>query len=295
MTTTDSTARNAPLSGHPAKTVTFPNGLTASALGQGTWYLGENHTTRVEELNALQAGMDLGLTLIDTAEMYGNGASELLVGEAIASRRDETFLVSKVLPSNASLRGTVDACKASLKRLDTDRIDLYLLHWRGGYPLSATVEAFENLIQDGLIRGWGVSNFDTDDMEELLSIPGGSAVQTNQILYNLARRGPEFDLIPQSADQGMPVMAYSPLDHGELQHHPVVEDLAHNKRISAAQLAIAWVLRSAPQVFAVAKASTRPHVVANRAALDVEFSTEELARLDKVFPAPRAAQPLEML
>ena len=295
MTTTDGTSRTAPVAESPGKTVTFPNGLTAPALGQGTWYLGENHTNRVEELNALQAGMDLGLNLIDTAEMYGDGAAEILVGEAIAGRRDETFLVSKVLPSNASLRGTVDACKNSLSRLRTDRLDLYLLHWRGGYPLSATVEAFENLMQDGLIRGWGVSNFDPDDMEELLSIPGGSAVQTNQVLYNLARRGPEFDVIPDAADRGMPVMAYSPLDHGDLQQHPVVEEVARGKRISAAQLAIAWVLRSAPQVFAVAKASSREHVVANRVALDVELSTEELARLDEVFPAPRTAQPPEMI
>ncbi|MCU1404181.1 MAG: oxidoreductase [Glaciihabitans sp.] len=275
-------------------TVTFPNGLTAPALGQGTWYLGERSSSHAEELAALRTGIELGLTMIDTAEMYGEGAAERLVGEAIGGQRDEVFLVSKVLPGNASLRGTVNACKESLRRLRTDYLDLYLLHWRGSFPLSATIEAFETLAQDGLIRGWGVSNFDADDMDELLSLPGGSAVQTNQVLYNLASRGPEFDLLSRGGDRRVPLMAYSPIDHGELNRHPRVREMAQAKGISAAQLAIAWVLRLSPQACTVVKASTPAHARDNRAAADVTFSDDQLAELDSIFPPPVTAEPLRM-
>jgi diketogulonate reductase-like aldo/keto reductase len=277
------------------RTATLPTLGTIPALGQGTWYLGETPARREEEVAALRHGVDIGLSVLDTAEMYGDGASEILVGEAIAGRRGEVTLVSKVLPSNASARGTRRSCEASLKRLGTDYLDLYLLHWRGGIPLAETVAAMEDLVRDGLIRAWGVSNFDMDDMRELSTVPGGGAVEVNQILYNLARRGPEFDLVPYCASEGIGVMAYSPVDHGDLVTHPAVVTLAAAKRVSAAQLALGWVMRSAPEVSAVVKASTIDHVTANRAAADIEFSETDIAELDAAFAPPRRAQPLEML
>jgi diketogulonate reductase-like aldo/keto reductase len=265
------------------------------ALGQGTWYLGERPARRKEEIAALRHGIALGITLIDTAEMYGNGASETLVGEAIAGLRDDVTLVSKVLPGNASMRGTRRSCEASLQRLGTDHLDLYLLHWRGGIPLAESVAAMEGLVRDGLIRAWGVSNFDIDDMRELVAVSGGERVEVNQILYNLVRRGPEFDLVPYCASQGIGVMAYSPVDHGELATHPALEALAADKGVSATQLALAWVLRRAPDVSAIVKASTIEHVTANSAAADIVFSDAERAHLDTVFPPPRRAETLEML
>lgn len=279
----------------PIRRTTFPSGAVIPALGQGTWYLGEHRLRHDEELAALRTGIDIGLTAIDTAEMYGDGASERLVGEAITGRRDEVFLISKVLPSNATAAGVRRACEASLERLGTDHLDLYLLHWRGGVPLAETVAGFEALARDGLIRGWGVSNFDTEDLDELLEVPGGENVQTNQVLYNLARRGPEFDLLPWCEARGIPLMSYSPVDHGRLLQHPVVGAVARAKGLTTAQLAIAWVLRLAPAMCAMVKASDRDHVQQNRAAVDVDFTPAELAKLDLVLPPPTRPAPLEML
>ena len=276
------------------RAVSLPNGATVPALGMGTWYLGEDPDMHDIQLSALRTGIEIGLTLIDTAEMYGDGAAEELVGRAIAGRRDAVFLVSKVLPSNATRRGTVEACQRSLRRLGTDHLDMYLLHWRGRVPLAETVAAFEELVQAGLIGCWGVSNFDAPDLDELLAVPGGNRVQTDQVLYNLARRGPEYDLIPMCHQLEMPLMAYSPVDHGRLLEHPPVLDMARDKGVTAAQLAIAWVLRL-PYVFAVAKASTRAHVIENRAAMEIRFSETELELLDRLFPPPFSKVPLEVL
>jgi diketogulonate reductase-like aldo/keto reductase len=276
------------------RAVSLPNGATMPALGMGTWYLGEAPARHATELAALRTGLEIGLTLIDTAEMYGDGAAETLVGEVIAGHRDEVFLVSKVLPSHASLRGTIAACEASLRRLRTDHLDMYLLHWRGRFPLAGTVEAFEALVRSGLIGCWGVSNFDAPDMDELVAVPDGERVQTNQVLYNLARRGPEYDLIPWCREFGMPLMGYSPVDHGRLLEHAAVRDMATHKGVTPAQLAIAWVLRL-PDVSVVAKASTRAHVMENRAAMELQFSQGELDQLDAMFPPPFGKVPLEMI
>jgi diketogulonate reductase-like aldo/keto reductase len=276
------------------RAVSLPNGATIPALGMGTWYLGEEPARHATELAALRTGIEIGLTLIDTAEMYGDGAAEELVGEAIAGRRDEVFLVSKVLPVHATRRGTVQACQASLRRLGTGHLDMYLLHWRGKVPLAETVAAFEELVQAGAIGCWGVSNFDAPDMDELVAVPGGARVQTDQVLYNLARRGPEYDLVPWCQEFGIPLMSYSPVDHGRLLEHPAVRDMAAAKGVTPAQLAIAWVLRL-PDVCAVAKASTRAHVMENRAAMEISFTPAELAQLDMIFPPPFSKQPLEVL
>jgi diketogulonate reductase-like aldo/keto reductase len=276
------------------RAVALPNGRTVPQLGMGTWYMGEDPDGHDIEVSALRTGIEVGLTLIDTAEMYGDGAAEVLVGEAIAGRRDNVFLVSKVLPSHATLEGTHQACRDSLRRLGTDHLDLYLLHWRGQVPLYQTVTAFEELVEAGLIGCWGVSNFDAPDMEELVAVPGGDRVQTDQVLYNLARRGPEYDLMPWCRDRRMPLMAYSPVDHGRLVQHRAVRDLAAEKGVTPAQLGIAWVLRL-PEVFAVAKASTRAHVIENRAALEIGFSPAELEQLDRIFPPPFRKVPLDVL
>jgi diketogulonate reductase-like aldo/keto reductase len=276
------------------RALSLPNGATIPALGMGTWYLGEAPARHATELAALRTGIEIGLTLIDTAEMYGDGAAEELVGEAIAGRRDEVYLVSKVLPGHASRQGTAAACQASLRRLGTDRLDMYLLHWRGRVPLAETVEAFEALVQAGTIGCWGVSNFDAPDMDELVAVPGGARVQTDQVLYNVARRGPEYDLVPWCREFGIPLMSYSPVDHGRLLEHPAVRDMATAKGVTPAQLAIAWVLRL-PDVCAVAKASTRAHVIENRAAMEISFTPAELAQLDMIFPPPLRKQPLEVL
>lgn len=276
------------------RTVTLPDGASVPALGLGTWYMGEQSATRATEVAALRTGMDCGLTLIDTAEMYGDGAAEELVGKAIAGRRDSVYLVGKVLPSHATRRGTVEACQASLRRLGTDHLDMYLLHWRGRVPLAETVAGFEDLVQAGLIRGWGISNFDVRDLDEVASVPGGERVQTDQVLYNLNRRGLEYDLLPRCRQAGVPLMAYSPVDHGRLLGNPAVRDMASAKGATAAQLALAWVLRL-PQVFAVVKASSPARVTENRAAMEISFSTAELEELDRMFPPPSSKVPLEML
>jgi len=276
------------------RAVSLPDAGTVPALGLGTWYMGERPDRRPTELAALRTGIENGLTLIDTAEMYGDGAAEELVSEAIAGQRDSIYLVSKVVPSHATRRGTVEACQASLRRLGTDYLDMYLLHWRGRVPLAETVAGFEELVQAGLIRSWGVSNFDTDDLDQLASVPGGARAQTDQVLYNLARRGPEYDLLPRCRQAGIPLMAYSPVDHGRLLEHPTVRDMAGAKEVTAAQLALAWVLRL-PEVFAIVKASTPARVAENRAAIEISFSTDELEQLDQIFPPPSSKEPLEML
>ena len=263
-------------------------------LGQGTWHLAENRTRRQQEIRALRLGLDLGMTLIDTAEMYGNGDSEELVGEAIAGRRDEVFLVSKVLPGNASVMGTISACERSLRRLKTDCLDLYLLHWRGEVPFEDTIAAFQSLISAGKIRQWGVSNLDVSDMPELVSLPGGRAVTTNQVLYNLTRRGIEYDLLPWCMKKSIPVMAYSPIEQGRLLGNSTLKKIAARKNATPAQVALAWVLRN-PGIIAIPKAGTPEHAQENRAALGVQLDAQDFAELDRAFPPPSSAEPLEML
>ncbi|WP_354295113.1 aldo/keto reductase [Sphingomonas sp. 1185] len=275
------------------KTIRFPDGTTVPALGQGTWMMAEDPARRSDEIAALREGLSLGLNLIDTAEMYADGESERLVGEAIAGVRDEVFLVSKAYPQNASRDRLSRACEASLERLGTDRLDLYLLHWRGNVPLAETVEAMERLFAAGKILRWGVSNLDTDDMEDL-NASGGERCQTDQILYNLTRRGPEYDLIPWLAQHHMPVMAYSPVEQGRLVAHPDLSAMAEERDITPAQLALAWLL-ARDGVLPIPKAGSVAHVRDNRAALDITLSEAELHRLDTLFPPPRGPEPLAML
>jgi diketogulonate reductase-like aldo/keto reductase len=276
------------------RTLKLPSGVAVPVLGQGTWMMAEDPAKRADEIAALRLGLDLGLTLIDTAEMYGEGASETLVGEAIAGRRDEVFLVSKVLPSHAGRRAAMGACEASLRRLRTDRIDLYLLHWRGGTPLAETIDAFEALIRDGKIGLWGVSNFDPADMAELAALPGGQAVATNQVLYNLTRRGIEFDLLPECRRHVLPVMAYSPIEQGRMLLHPTLTSIATRHGATPAQIGLAWVLRQ-EGVITIPKAGRVAHIRDNRAALDLRLEPADLAELDRAFPPPRSPRPLEML
>ncbi|TPJ73314.1 aldo/keto reductase [Mesorhizobium sp. B2-7-1] len=276
------------------RTLKLPSGEAVPVLGQGTWKMGEDRRRRADEVAALKLGLDLGITLIDTAEMYASGGAEEVVAEAIAGRRDETFLVSKVLPSNASRAGVKRACENSLKRLATDRIDLYLLHWPGSVPLSETVEAFEALKAEGKIRHWGVSNFDTDEMEDLVGLPRGGNVQTNQVLYNLSRRGPEFDLAPWCAERGIPLMAYSPVEQGALARNARLEAVAARHNATAAQIALVWVMAQ-PGVIAIPKASRQEHVRQNAAALDIKLTAQDIADLDRAFPPPTRKRGLEMI
>ncbi len=263
-------------------------------LGLGTWHMAEDARRHADELSALRLGLDLGLGLVDTAEMYGHGDAEKLVGEAIRGRRDEVFLVSKVLPSNAGKRATVRACEGSLRRLGTDRLDLYLLHWRGSTPLEKTLDGFATLVEEGKIRHWGVSNFDRDDMDELVGLSGGGAVATNQVLYNLTRRPIEADLLPWCQDRGLPVMAYSPIEQGRLLGHPSLRAVAARHDATPAQVALAWVLLH-EGVVTVPKAGTPEHVRENRGALELQLTDEDLGELDVAFPPPTGPQPLEML
>jgi diketogulonate reductase-like aldo/keto reductase len=278
----------------PIPTVTLPSGETVPALGQGTWNMAERPKLRPDEIRALQLGLDLGMTLIDTAEMYADGGAESLTGEAIKGRRDAVFLVSKVLPQNASRRGTLQACERSLKRLGTDRLDLYLLHWRGSHPLGDTVAAFEELKAAGKIRHWGVSNLDMRDMAELRQVAGADACATNQVLYNLTRRGIEYDLLPALRKQGMPVMAYSPIEQGRLLSHKALLTVATRHKATPAQIALAWLLRQ-DGIIAIPKATAEGHVRDNRAACDIKLTPEDLVELDRAFPKPAGPQPLEML
>lgn len=275
------------------KTVALPDGTLVPALGQGTWMLGDSPDRRLAEIAALREGIERGMTLIDTAEMYGDGRSEQLVGEAIAGQRDNVFLVSKVLPQNASRRRLRAACEASLARLGTDRLDLYLLHWRGPVPLAETVEALEALREAGLIARWGVSNLDQEDMAELVDA-GGDGCATDQILYNLTRRGPELGLLPLLAARGMPVMAYSPVEQGRLIANATLRAIAAEYDATPAQIALAWVLRD-DSIIAIPKAGTVEHVRDNHAALDFTLDRVLLNRLDAAFPRPRKPRPLEML
>ncbi len=263
-------------------------------LGLGTWGMGEAGTNGPDMVAALRLGLNLGMTLIDTAEMYGEGGAEEVVGKAIAGRRDGVFLVSKVYPHNATRRGMVAACERSLKRLGTDRLDLYLLHWRGEVPLAETLEGFAALRQQGKIRHYGVSNFGIDDMTELWSLPGGADAAVNQVLYNLTRRGIEWDLLPWCRERRVPVMAYSPIEQGRLLRKRALSELAARRGVTPARLALAWLLAREP-VMVIPKAGRPEHVRENRAALDLELTPEELAELDRAFPPPDRAKPLEML
>ena len=276
------------------KTITLPSGDKVRALGQGTWNMGDDAAKRAEEIAALRLGLDLGLTLIDTAEMYGSGRSEELVGEAIAGRRDEIFLVSKVLPQNASRRGTIAACEKSLKRLKTDRLDLYLLHWRGSVPFSETLEAFDRLQADGKIRQHGVSNLDFDEMHEWHSLKGGAAVAANQVLYNLSRRGVEWDLAPWMRKHRIALMAYSPLEQARLLSNRKLAEFAKSYDITPAQAALAWLLGQ-DGVIVIPKSANKARVKENAGALAHALSARQLAELDAIFPPPSKAQRLEML
>ncbi|MEG8038617.1 aldo/keto reductase [Sphingomonas sp. LR60] len=275
------------------KFATLPDGEKVPALGQGTWMMGERRDRRAAEIAALRAGVELGMTLIDTAEMYGDGAAETLIAEALGEVRDQLFLVSKAYPQNASRKRLAAACDASLRRLGTDRLDLYLLHWRGSVPLGETVEAMEALKQAGKIRHWGVSNLDTADMEELV-LAGGGACATDQILYNLSRRGPEHDLLPWLDKHEMPVMAYSPVEQGRLVTDPALANVAGSIGATSAQVALAWALRR-DGIIAIPKAGTVAHVRENHAAAEFVLSDDDLAALDAAFPRPRDRRPLEML
>jgi diketogulonate reductase-like aldo/keto reductase len=272
----------------------LPSGEAVPVLGQGSWGMGEHPETRQNEIDALRFGLDVEMNIIDTAEMYGDGAAEELVGKAILGRREKAFLVSKVLPQNATRAGTIAACEQSLRRLATDRIDLYLLHWRAQVPLAETLDAFRDLVRAGKIRYWGVSNFDVADMVELVGSSGGPAVATDQVLYNLMRRGIEYDLLPWCEQRNIPIMAYSPLEQSRLLGDPELRRIAENYSAAPAQIALAWVLRN-DRMIAVPKASTPGHVKQNRIALDIPLSTDDVAVLDRAFPPPTQKRPLEMI
>ena len=276
------------------KTVLLPCGVRVPALGQGTWNMGDDPAARTGELEALRHGVELGLTLIDTAEMYGEGRAESLVGEAIAGRRDEVFLVSKVYPHNASRKAMRKSCEASLRRLRTDRLDLYLLHWAGSVPLEETLEAFASLQGDGLIRQFGVSNLGLADMRELWGLQSGTGVQTNQVLYNLTRRGIEHDLLPWLRQRAVPVMAYSPIEQGRLAGDRRLRQFAQRHGMTAAQAALAWLLAK-DDIIAIPKAASRARVHENVQALQHPLDATALEELDALFQPPSGPVPLEML
>lgn len=275
-------------------TVTLPGGEAVPALGQGTWNVGDSRATRREEIATIRLGLDLGLTLVDTAEMYGDGRAEELVGEALAGRRDEAFVVTKVYPHNASREGSVAACERSLRRLRTDRVDLYLLHWRGTIPLAETVEGFEALRRAGKVRHWGVSNLDLADMHELWAIAGGRHAAANQLLYNLAHRGIEWDLMPWMRRHRVAVMAYSPIDQARLLRHRKLAAMAERVGRTPAQLALAWVL-SQPGVIAIPKTSHRERMRENAAVLSRPLTKAEAEELGRLFAPPSGPAPLQMI
>jgi len=275
--------------------VRLPDGLEVPALGQGTWHMGESARLKQQEVAALKLGIDLGMTLIDTAEMYGNGGAEEVIAEAIAGRRDGLFLVSKVYPHNASLSGVLAACERSLRRLRVDCIDLYLLHWPGNHPLSETVNGFEALQAKGKIRYWGVSNFDTGEMGRAWKLPAGSHCATNQVLYNPDTRGIEFDLLPWCAAHKMPIMAYSPLGQGgRLLRSKALKAVADRHNATPGQIAIAWSMRSGAAI-SIPKATNPAHVRENAGAADIVLTEADLAEIDAVHPPPRKKQSLEIL
>jgi diketogulonate reductase-like aldo/keto reductase len=273
--------------------VTLPGGERVPALGQGTWHMGEGRR-RAEEAAAVRLGIELGMTLIDTAEMYGSGGAEEMIAHAAEGVRDDLFIVSKVYPHNASRTGVVAACERSLKRLRTDRIDLYLLHWRGSIPLAETLEGFARLEREGKIRYHGVSNFDRSDMAEWVALKGGEAVAADQVLYNLARRGPEWDLLPWCRERGVAIMAYTPLGQGSMLRHRTLAEIARRRRATPAQVALAWLLRRDGTIV-IPKAARPEHVRENRGALDVALTGEDLAALDRAFPPPKSRSALGML
>lgn len=280
------------------KRLSLPSGHAIPVLGQGTWNMGEDASARAAEVAALRLGMELGMNLIDSAEMYGEGGAEEVVGEAIAGRREQVYLVSKVYPHNASRAGVRAACERSLARLRTGYLDLYLLHWRGSVPLDETLDAFEALRAEGKLRDYGVSNFALDDMQEAALLPNGARIATDQVLYNLAERGIEWDLLPWCRNAGIPLMAYSPLesssaDQRALLGNPVLAEVARRHGASPAQVALAWLLHQ-EGVVVIPKAVRPDHVRANRAALDLKLDLEDLARLDAGFPPPRGPRPLAM-
>ena len=274
--------------------VALPNGEAVPAFGQGTWHMGEDHRRAADEEAALKLGIELGVNLIDTAEMYGNGVAEEIVARAAAGRRDQLFIVSKVLPYNASQKGVIEACERSLKRLRTDRIDLYLLHWRGSVPLAETLAGFTRLQRDGKIRHHGVSNFNTEDMQEWVGLAGGETVASNQILYNLARRGPQWELVPWCRQHGITIMAYSPLEQGRILGNRALQEVAARHAASAAQIALAWLLRQDGMIV-IPKATRLEHVRDNLGALDIALSADDLAALDRAFPPPKGRTALGML
>ena len=282
------------LVGNGVRTTSLPSGEAVPILGQGTWHMGEKASRGKQEVAALRAGLDLGLTLIDTAEMYADGGAEKVVGEAIAGRRDDVFLVSKVLPQNSSRAGTVAACERSLKRLRTDRIDLYLLHWQGKIPVERTLEGFNELVEKEKIRYWGVSNFDVADMEDVFALPGGESVATDQVLYNLTRRGIEYDLLPWCTDRNIPIMAYSPIEQGRLLNKRALAAVGERHEATPAQVALAWVLRE-NNVIAIPQSAEPDHIRENRAALDLKLTGADIKELDGAFPPPRRKRALEMI
>jgi diketogulonate reductase-like aldo/keto reductase len=280
------------------RTVRLPSGRLIPVLGQGTWGMGEDRAKRQAEVAALRLGLDLGMTLIDTAEMYGEGGAEEVIAEAIAGRRADVFLVSKVYPHNATRRGAVEACGRSLQRLKTDHLDLYLLHWRGSVPLAETLEAFQSLKRAGKILDYGVSNFDQSDMERASALPGGDEIVTDQVLYNLMRRGIEWDLLPWCRECGIPIMAYSPIEHSPSEQrgmldHPQLQSVASRHGATPAQVALAWLLRQEGMVV-IPKVSKEAHVRENRAAIDLTLTDEDLTALDRAFPPPHRKMALAM-
>ena len=281
------------------RTVALPDGKRLPAIGQGTWNVGDVPSQKEQEISALRLGIELGMTLIDTAEMYGEGKSEQLVGEAIKGKRDQVFLVSKVYPHNAGRKDVLRACEKSLKRLGTDTLDLYLLHWRGRIPLAETVEGMEQLKKEGKIKRWGVSNFDVDDMEELMRVPDGKNCTVNQVLYHLGSRGIEFELLPWHAEHGIPIMAYSPLAQGgslrkELITNQVLKEIADAHNASPLQTALAWTIRSG-HVISIPKAGQSHHVTANAEAAAIRLTEDELRQLDAAFPPPNHKSPLDVI
>lgn len=275
------------------RAVELPSGETLPVLGLGTWHLGEGRHPPQVEIDALRTGLDLGMALVDTAEMYGDGATETLVGRAIAGRRDGVFLVSKVMPHHATFDGTIAACEGSLRRLGTDRLDLYLLHWRGSVPLDETVGAFDELKRAGRIRHWGVSNFDVGDLDEMLRLPGAAACAANQVYYSLSERGAEFDLLPRMLQQGMPLMAYCPIDGGRIAQHARLGRLAASLNLPAAQLALAWLLRQRG-IIAIPKAGREAHLLENWQSQAVAIPDEVWPTVDALFPKPTRKRSLAM-
>ena len=276
------------------KVVTLPSGENIPAMGLGTWHMGERIGDPKTERNALLHGLDLGANLIDTAERYARGGAERVVGDAIRGRRDDVFIVSKVLPHNASFNGTIRACENSLRRMEIENIDIYLLHWPGSHPLEGTIAAFEQLKLDGKIRHWGVSNFDTNDMKELYKLPTGKNCQINQVLYNLSRRGIEWDLLPWCQSMGLPIMAYSPLEQGRLLDDQRLEDISKEAEMSVAELSIAWTMRS-QDVVSIPKASSLKHVEQNINASNISLPNSVLRALDEAFEPPMGKKGLDVL